>query len=357
MKKTPLNEVHRDEGAKMIDFGGWEMPLQYEGIIKEHKQVRKKCGLFDISHMGELIVKGEKAEENLQKIITNDLSQLNDGEVLYTVMCYPDGGIVDDFLVYRLNNDKFMLVVNAANTDKDREWIKDKLSDDVELDDISEDTALLAVQGPESYNLLEELAEFELKDIDSFESTTGKIDGVEVIISQTGYTGELGYELYLAAKDAEQLWQSIREKGKEYELLPVGLGARNTLRLEKRLCLYGNDLDENTHPLEAGLGWTVKFDKGEFIGRDKLIEYQEEGYSRRLVGFKMLDRGIARHGHKIKDGEEEIGEVSSGSYSPTLEENIGLAYVNQDYSKKGTKLNIELRGRTRQAEVVSTPFV
>ncbi len=357
MKRTPLNQVHRDLGAKVIDFGGWEMPVQYNGIISEHNAVRNDCGLFDVSHMGEIYFKGADALKNLQKLLTNDVSRLEDGQILYTPMCYPDGGIVDDLLVYRLEEDEYLLVVNASNTDKDFKWIKENSSGDVRIENQSPEYGQLALQGPNSKELLQQFTDINLDDLEYYWFERGKINGAEVILSRTGYTGELGYEIYLKPDQTVSLWESLMEKGKDYNLVPVGLGARDTLRLEKKFCLYGNDIDKNTHPLEAGLGWTVDFDKGDFIARDVLVKHKEEGYNRKLVGFKLIDRGIARHGYTIQADGKEIGVVTSGSFSPSLKENIGLGYIEKDKAGMGEKIDIIIRKKPVKAEIVKTPFV
>ncbi|MGM0602887.1 MAG: glycine cleavage system aminomethyltransferase GcvT [Bacillota bacterium] len=357
MKKTPLNETHKKLGAKMIDFGGWEMPVEYSSIIEEHKAVRKKCGIFDVSHMGEIIVSGKGAEDSIQRLITNDVTKLKEGEIVYTPMCKEDGGIIDDFLVYKLEDNKYLFVVNASNTEKDYKWISTHLLEDTAAENKSEDYALIALQGPESMNILQKLTNINLKELKYYNFNISEVAGVEAIVSRTGYTGELGYELYLPASEAEKLWESLMEAGKEHGLKPAGLGARDTLRLEKKMNLYGNDMTEENHPLEAGLGWTVKLDKGDFIGREKIKEYKENGYPRKLVGFKVTGRGIARHGYEVYHNEEKVGVVTSGSYSPTLEENIGLAYIDKEIIKEGREIEIKVRNRFVKAEIVEGVFV
>lgn len=359
MNKTPLNQVHRELDAKLIDFGGWEMPVQYSGILEEHKAVRGKCGLFDVSHMGEIKIWGDKALDMVQKLITNDASDMEIGRVIYSPMCYSDGGIVDDLLVYKTGEEEYLLVVNAANTEKDWDWIQENAIDGVKMENVSGEYAQLALQGPNSKDVLSEidLEDIDLEGMDYYWSAEGKIEGVPALISRTGYTGELGYEIYLAPEKAADIWKIIMEKGEDYGIQPVGLGARDTLRLEKKFCLYGNDIDSNTHPLKAGLGWTVVFDKDDFIGKEALVEIKEKGYDSRLVGFKMLERGIPRHGYKIKVEGQEVGEVTSGSFSPTLEENIGLGYVQKDKAEVGQEIEIVVRSREVAAEIVETPFV
>jgi len=357
IKKTKLNQVHADLGAKLINFGGWHMPVQYTGILDEHRAVRQKCGLFDVSHMGEILIEGENALEMVQKLITNNAQKLEDEQILYSPMCYPDGGIVDDLLVHRINANKYLLVVNAANTDKDWQWIQDNAIDNVNMENVSDDYAQLALQGPDSKDLLAEITDIDLDSMKYYWFTFGKVGGVEVLLSRTGYTGELGYEIYVAPDEVKGIWSKLMDKGESYGLQPVGLGARDTLRLEKNMCLYGNDISKDTHPLEAGLGWTVDLEKEDFIGKEALLKVKEEGYNKKLVGFKVLGRGIPRHGYKIEAKGEIIGEVTSGSFSPTLEENIGLGYVKKDYSKPGQKVAVKVRKREVEVEVVETPFV
>jgi aminomethyltransferase len=357
MKKTPLNHTHNVLGAKMTDFGGWEMPVEYSSIIDEHHAVRSHCGLFDICHMGEIMISGEKAAESVQKLITNDLKKLEYKKVLYTPICNEEGGIIDDLLVYMLGEDKFLLVVNAANTIKDFEWIKANAYPQTKVENLSDNYALLALQGPESKNVLKKLSDIELDDIDYYHFEEAEVAGVEMIISRTGYTGELGYELYFAADKAEEIWQRLIKAGEEFKLMPAGLGARNTLRLEKGYALYGNDIDENTNPIEAGLGWTVKLDGEDFIGRDSLLKIKEECCSRRLKGIVITGRGMARHGYDIYADGEKIGEVTSGSYSPSLKKSIAMGYLNEEYTKTGSKIQIKIRDRFVEAEVVELPFL
>ncbi len=357
MKKTPLNDVHRELGAKLIDFGGWEMPVQYAGIIEEHETVREKCGIFDVSHMGEIRVKGPEALNNVQRLVANDVERLEEGQILYSPMCYPDGGIVDDLLVYKIKDDEYLLVVNASNTEKDWEWIKENSLDNVELENQSNEYGQLAVQGPEAKNIINKLSDIDLDSMKYYCFACGEVAGKEVILSRTGYTGELGYEIYLQKEDAVEVWNKIMEVGKEYGLAPIGLGARDTLRLEMKYCLYGNDISKDTHPLEAGIGWTVSLDKEDFIGKDALVKHEEEGYDRKLVGFKLLGRGIPRHGYKVEHEGEEIGEVTSGSFSPSLKENIGLAYVKKELAEIGQEIEIVIRKKAVKAEIVKTPFV
>lgn len=356
LKKTPLNKVHHEAGARMIDFGAWEMPVQYEGIINEHNAVRKFAGLFDASHMGQIKVAGPDALTNLEYLLTNNIARLEIGQILYTPMCKENGGIIDDLLVYCTGEEEYLLVVNAANTEKDYQWIREKVRGDTSVEDLSANYALLALQGPEAARILKKLSTLSLDKLAYYTFIRGEVAGVDLILSRTGYTGELGYELYCNPEQAEYLWKELLNAGKENKLVPAGLGARDTLRLEKGYCLYGNDIDENRHPLEAGLSWTVKFDK-EFIGKESLLEYRENGYKQRLVGFKLIERGIARPTYKVAVDGQSIGEVSSGTYSPTLKENIGLAYLDQEYTETGQDIQIMIRNKQVSAKVVKTPFI
>lgn len=357
MKKTPLNQIHKELGAKMTDFGGWEMPVEYTGIIEEHKAVRNQAGLFDVSHMGEILISGENSAKSLQKIITNDLQKLGPGKIIYTPICKPDGGIIDDLLVYCLKEDSYLLVVNASNIEKDYKWIKENLLDKTEAENLSDKYAMLALQGPESKKILTQLTDIDLNSLDYYRFREAKVAGIEMIISRTGYTGELGYELYFQPDSAEKIWDELLEAGTDFGLQPCGLGARDTLRLEKMYALYGNDIDEKTNPYEAGLSWTVAVNKGDFIGREKLVEIEEKCCQRKLSPFKITGRGVARHGYDIFAGELKIGEVTSGSYSPTLEQGIGLAYLKSEYTEPGTEIEIKVRRRKIKAEVVKGPFV
>ncbi|WP_041595845.1 glycine cleavage system aminomethyltransferase GcvT [Halanaerobium hydrogeniformans] len=357
MKETPLNAIHKESGAKMTDFGGWEMPVEYSGIIEEHLAVRKRCGLFDISHMGELLLTGGGAEKSLQRIITNDAQLLDKGKVLYTLICNENGGIIDDLVVYKLQKNKFLLVVNASNTEKDFDWIKEHLDNDAQIENRTEHYAMLALQGPDSQKVLTKLTDLNLQEINYYRFKEGKVAGKDMIISRTGYTGELGYELYFKAEYAEKIWHDIIKAGKKFEILPAGLGARDTLRLEKGFPLYGNDIDENIDPYQAKLGWVVKLDKGDFIGKEKLKELKRKGIKRERTGFMIQGRGVARKGHKIYCEDQEIGEVSSGSYSPLLKKGIAMGYIKSDYIEPGNKVGIKVRKRFIDAEIVELPFV
>lgn len=341
----------------MIDFGGWEMPVHYTSIIKEHKAVRNSAGLFDVSHMGELKVSGKDALSNLQNILTNNFSKLSIGQATYTLMCNPEGGIKDDFLVYRIENEEYLLIVNAANIQKDFNWIKDNLEGDAKVENLSKNYGLLALQGPKSEEILEKITDVDLSEIKYFRSVDDKVKGIKTLISRTGYTGEKGFELYCNSEDAEKLWNEIMDTGDDYDLKPAGLGARNTLRLEKKLCLYGNDIDENTNPLEAGLSFAVDLQKDDFIGKEKIVEVKNKGIEKKLIGFKLIGRGIPRHGYDINIDEKKIGRVTSGSFSPSLDENIGLGYVDVEEAEIGNEIEIMIRNRKVEAEIVKTPFI
>ncbi len=357
IKKTPLNDIHKDMEAKMTNFGGWEMPVEYEGIIAEHRNVRENCGLFDISHMGEIMISGTGAEEFSDYLLTNNVAGMEIGKVIYSPMCYEDGGVVDDLMIYRLEKNKFMLVVNAANTEKDFEWIEKQAPEDVKIENATQKYGLIALQGPKAEEVLQQETEYTLSELQPFHHTRAEVAGTNMIFSRTGYTGEDGFELYLPIENLQEVWQKLLDAGEEAEIMPIGLGARDTLRLEKTLCLYGHELDEDINPLQANLGWTVKFQQGDFIGKKALLAYKDNGYERELSGFIIKGRGIARQGYNIVKAGELIGEVTSGSYSPTLDENIGLGYIDRNYAEIGNEIEIEIRRRKITAEIVETPFV
>ncbi len=362
MKKTIFNEIHKKLDAKMVEFAGFEMPIQYpKGILHEHKLVRSKVGVFDVSHMGEFEIKGKDALPYLQKISVNDASTLKPGKAQYSAMCYEDGGVVDDLIVYNLDENSYMTVVNASNIEKDLEWAKKNTEGfDVELNDISDEIHLLAVQGPESLKTLQPLTEVDLSEIKFYNFVYGKLAGVEMVISRTGYTGELGFELYFRGdfETAEKVWNAIFEAGEEYGIEPVGLGSRDTLRLEKGFCLYGNDIDKTTNTIEAKLGWITKIDKGEFNGKEALARVKEQKPRRKLVGFVVkTEKLIPRKGYQIMADGKPIGHVTSGNLSPILEKPIGMGYVKVEYKNPGTKIEISARNRTFPAEIVKTPFV
>lgn len=356
MKKTPLCNVHESLGAKMVDFAGWYMPVQYGSIMEEHETVRTKAGLFDLFHMGEFWLTGKDALACIQKIVTQDIEALSDRQIAYTPMCRPDGSIVDDLLVYRWNREKFFLVVNASNIDKDYKWMESQLSGDVCFENQSDQTALIAIQGPNAQEILQKLTRQKLKPIKFYWFTEGMVDGVRAIISRTGYTGEDGFELYFDPKYAEKLWNSLSEAGRDLGVKPIGLGARDTLRLEARLMLYGNDIHDGTTPIEANLDWTVKFEKGPFNGSDVLKKQKTSGTTKTLVGFEMGKGPAPRHGYPIMKDGRKIGEVTSGTLSPTLRKNIGLGYVTPDLKPVGSVFDVEIRGKALQASVIETPF-
>jgi len=358
MKKTAFYDNHIAMGAKIVEFAGFQMPLQYSGIIQEHKRVRSTVGVFDVSHMGEFEVRGPGAAAFVQRMTTNDVGKLSEGRVQYSTMLYDHGGIVDDLLVYHLG-ESFMLVVNAANIEKDFAWLKEHVTSDVELIDTSDETSLLAVQGPRSRDTLKKLTDTTLEDLAYYHWIEGTLAGVDVLISRTGYTGELGYEIYMRADPVSngKLFNALMEAGKEYDIEPVGLGARDTLRLEMGYCLYGNDIDESTNPLEAGLGWITKLKKGEFTGREALLKVKEEGVQRRLVGMVVEGKAFPRHGYDITTNGTPVGKVTSGTFSPILEKGIAMGYVPIDFTSEGTTLGIVIRGKTVSARVVKLPFL
>ena len=356
LKKTALHDVHASLGAKIIPFAGFLMPVQYRGIIREHLRVRTTVGIFDVSHMGEFELRGDGAAAFLNWITTNDVSRLSVGQVQYSAMCYPHGGIVDDLLVYRLA-DRYFMVVNAANLVKDRDWILEHLPRmGVEFADKSNDVTLLAVQGPRSADLLRSITPVDLSKLGYYRFLEGEVAGIASLISRTGYTGELGYEIYVHRSQSEVFWRALFRAGQPYEVEPIGLGARDTLRLEMKYCLYGNDIDATTNPLEAGLGWITRLDKGNFIGRDAVLALKERGAVRKLIGFEMMDKGIPRQGYPILHKGNQVGLTTSGNYSPMLEWGIGLGYLPVNLSSIGTELALDLRGRQRPIRVVETPF-
>ena len=339
----------------MVEFAGFLMPLQYTSIMAEHRRVRSTVGVFDVSHMGEIEFWGEGALEFLQRMTINDVSRLAVNQAQYSAMCYQDGGIVDDLLVYRFP-DHYMMVVNAANTEKDYQWLKEHQPPDVEIKNVSDQITLLAVQGRKSQPTLQKLTPLDLSTIRYYHFREGMLADIPMVISRTGYTGEDGFELYIDRKHSQRVWDAVMEAGREFNIEPVGLGARDTLRLEMKYCLYGNDIDQTTNPLEAGLGWLIKFDKGDFIGREALLKIKERGLTRRLVGFRMEVRAIPRHGYLIFKGDQRVGHVTSGAFSPCLGVGIGMGYVKREFSEVGSELEILIRGERARARVVETPF-
>ncbi|MCH8545098.1 MAG: glycine cleavage system aminomethyltransferase GcvT [Cryomorphaceae bacterium] len=358
MKRTVLTHIHENMGAKMVPFAGYLMPVQYSGLVNEHHAVRDAAGLFDVSHMGEFFVKGPEAEQLVQYVTSNDVSKLTIGKIQYSCLPNEQGGIVDDLLVYKLNHDEFMLVVNASNLDKDFQWISKHNRFDCTLKDHSENMSLLALQGPKAKEILSKLTNANLEDIPYYNFQLGEVAGIQnVIISNTGYTGAGGFELYIANESAELLWKALLSAGEDFGLHPAGLGARDTLRLEKAFCLYGNDINDETSPLEAGLGWITKLNT-EFVGKEAITALKEAGIERRLVGFEMIDRGIPRQDYPILNAEgEEIGKVTSGTQSPSLNKAIGLGYVQVDYKTPDTEIYIQVRKKQLKARVVKTPFL
>jgi len=363
MRRTQLYEVHA-KTAKMTTFAGFEMPLWYKGIAEEHLAVRNNVGVFDVSHMGRIIVTGEDAEHFLNYIVTNDVSTLTPNSALYTVMCNENGGIVDDTIVSRIAQDKFLIVPNAANREKDYKWlVKHAEGYNVKVEDVSEWSAMLAVQGPKAEKTLQELCPTDLSKIERFKCVSTELAGIEVFMSRTGYTGEDGFEVYVwnaspgNPDNAVKVWNAILEAGESFGIEPCGLGARDTLRLEAGLCLYGSDIDENTTPLEARLGFVVKFQKDSFIGKAALLRQKEEGVKRKRVGLLMMEQGIPRQGFKVYNDEgENIGQVTSGTFSPLLKCGIGMAYVQTQYAEEGNIVNVEIRGKKAKAKIVAFPF-
>lgn len=360
-KRTPFYQVHEKLGAKLIDFGGFDMPVQYQGIKQEHTAVRKRAGLFDVSHMGEIFVRGPKALDLIQKITINDASKLVPGKAQYTAMCYEDGGIVDDLLVYMFSDEEYMLVVNASNIEKDWDWIVSHNSMNADLENRSDDYALLALQGPKSIEILQKLTDTDVSAIKFYTFEEGSVAGEKgVIISATGYTGEKGFELYIDTKkaDAVKIWNELLTAGEEFGLEPAGLGARDTLRLEMGYALYGNDITKDTNPIEANLGWLTKLDKGDFIGKQAIAEVKEKGKTRKLTGF-VIDEGrnVPRSGYRILDDDgNDIGFVTSGTQSISLNKGIGMGYIHVDHANEGESILIQIREKEVNATVTTPPF-
>lgn len=361
LKRTPLNSAHRQMGGRMVDFGGWDMPVQYPaGTIEEHLRTRTHAGLFDVSHMGEIEVRGVHAIPFVNRITSNDVTKLVDGQAQYTALTTPEGTVIDDLLVYRFAANHLLLVVNAGTTDKDWEWIVSNYSSEaVELNNLSASYCQLAIQGPDAQSILQKLTDTPLDEIKYYHFKMGLVDTVEAIVSRTGYTGEDGFEVYATAERAEQLWNKLLDAGDTGSptgVLPCGLAARNTLRLEAGLALYGHEIDENTTLLEANLGWICKLDKGDFIGRESLARQKEAGVKRKLVGFEVTERGIARDDQEVIVAGERVGKVTSGSPAPFLKKNIGFAYVPVEHATVGQEIQIDVRGRLVGAQIVKAPF-
>lgn len=358
MKTVPLHQLHIRLGAKMVPFAGFEMPVRYSSDLDEHHTVRNAVGVFDVSHMGEFSVKGPGALALIQKVSANDASALYDGKVQYSYLPNATGGVVDDLLVYRIAEDDYFLVVNASNIEKDWNWIQSQNTEGAAMENLSDSLCLLAVQGPKATAALQKLTDVNLASMEYYTFKIGEMAGIkDVIISATGYTGAGGFEIYVKNEDAEKMWDAVFEAGAEFGIKPVGLGARDTLRLEKAFCLYGNDIDDETSPLEAGLGWVTKFTK-DFINSEALKSQKEAGLKRKLIGFEMIDRGIPRGHYELCDAEgNKLGEVTSGTQSPTLQKGIGLGYVPTEFSKTGTEIFVKVRDRLLKAQIVKTPFV
>ena len=358
MKVTAFNEIHKSLGAKMVPYAGYEMPVQYSGVNHEHMVVREGVGVFDVSHMGQFFAKGPEVEQLLQYITTNDVTKVEIGQAQYSCLPNDKGGIVDDLIVYKISNDEWMMVVNAANIEKDWDWVNKQNKWNVSLENKSDDISLLAIQGPKAIEAMQALTSINLKDIPFYHFQIGEFAGIpDVIISATGYTGSGGFEIYFKNEYAAQMWEKVMEAGKDFGIEPCGLAARDTLRLEKGYCLYGNDINDETSPLEAGLAWITKFDT-DFIAKDILLKQKEEGIKKKLVAFKMIEKGIPRHDYKIVDDyENTLGVVTSGTQSPILKEGIGMGYVASDFAKIGTNIRIQIRDKNILAEVVKAPFV
>ncbi|KGP72945.1 glycine cleavage system aminomethyltransferase GcvT [Pontibacillus yanchengensis] len=360
LKRTPLYPEFEKAGAKTVDFGGWEMPVQFSSIIEEHKATRGTAGLFDVSHMGEIYVEGPESEAFLQKMLTNDVSKLTPNRAQYTIMCYENGGTVDDLLIYKLAEQKYLLVVNAANTEKDFKWLKDNLSEEATVENHSHHYVQLAIQGPKAEMILQRLTETDLSEIKFFRFKQDvSFEGVEhkALVSRTGYTGEDGFEIYLDQESGQALWQSIVKTGEKDGLQPVGLGARDTLRFEANLALYGQELSSEITPVEAGLSFAVKTNKeADFIGKEVLKKQKEEGPARKLVGIEMIDKGIPRHGYPVFVEDEQVGFITSGTQSPTLDKRIGLALLPVAFTSEGQEVVVQVRKRKLRAKVVPTPF-
>jgi len=359
LKTTPLLDLHKELGAKLVPFAGWNMPIQFAGVLSEHTCVRERVGLFDVSHMGEIEVKGKDAKKFLQFLLSNNVEKMFDGSILYSLMCYETGGVVDDLLAYRFSENHYFLCVNASNSDKDYDWIARHASSfNVNIKNTSSETSQLALQGPYAKNVLQSLCDISLDDLSYYNFRKGMVNNVESLISRTGYTGEDGFELYLSPEKVSEVFRSLMEQGRSYGIQPIGLGARDTLRIEMGYPLYGNEIDNNPTPLDAGLGWVIKFDKGEFLGRGSLLKQKEQGSLRRkLVGLKLLTRGVPRAHYQVFKNGESVGEVTSGTFSPTLNTGVGLCYVSSEYSDIGNHLDMKIRDQLVATEVIQLPFV
>lgn len=355
VKKTALYDRHVQANARIVEFAGFLMPVQYRGIIDEHRKVRRSVGLFDVSHMGEFIIRGSDAGAFLQKITINDVSRIQVGQAQYTAMCKPDGGIVDDLIIYR-HPEHYLMIVNAGNLAKDWAWVQENAAAGVELENVSDGTALMALQGRNAQATLQPLTALDLDGIKLYRFAAGDVAGVPAMVARTGYTGEDGFEIMVEAERAEAVWDALLEAGRKFEIEPVGLGARDTLRMEMKYCLYGNDIDESTNPIEAGLGWITKLDKGPFIGADAIRKVKEQGPRRKLVGMVLEGRNIARHGYPVQRDGAKVGHITSGTLSPSLNIPIAIGYVATEFAAIGTALQVSIRNRLADAKVVKTPF-
>jgi aminomethyltransferase len=358
LRTTPLHARHRASSARMVPFAGWDMPVEYSGITTEHMAVRTRAGIFDVSHMGEIEIAGKNALAAVQRITCNDAGALEVGQAQYSGLLTPDGTFIDDLIVYRMAPSHFMLVANASNVKKDFAWIGEQVKEigDAAAVDTSSRYALIAVQGPASQDVLQPLTGLDLSELRYYWFGHGEVASARVTISRTGYTGEDGFEIFVPPNMADRVWQALLESGRSADVIPCGLGARDTLRLEAAMRLWGNDIDESTSVLEAGMGWIVGWSKGDFIGRDRLDEQRAQGVARKLVGFEMLDRGIARHGYPVVSGDRPIGVVTSGTQTPFLKKAIGMAYVPADMAAAGSEIDIDIRGRASKARIVPMPF-
>ncbi|WP_077368801.1 glycine cleavage system aminomethyltransferase GcvT [Anaerosalibacter sp. Marseille-P3206] len=356
-KKTPLYDEHVKQGGKIVDYAGWLLPVQYEGIIAEHGAVRTKAGMFDVSHMGEVTVKGKGALDYLQYLLTNDISVLEVNQVVYTFMCYPDGGVVDDLLVYKISEEEYLLVINASNTDKDFKWMQDQVKDfNVTVENISDEVGEVALQGPNAEKILSKLTDEDLSEIKFFHLKKDiMVADTKCLVSRTGYTGEDGFEIYTSKEGIVKVWNSILEAGEEYGIKPAGLGCRDTLRFEAGLPLYGHEISQDVSPIEGGFKFFVKLNKEDFIGKDALVK-QNENPTRKVVGFELIERGIPREGYEVQKDGNKIGYVATGYFAPTLKKNIGTALVDIDYSKKGTEFDVIIRNKPVKAQVINKRF-
>ncbi len=359
LKKTSLFSVYEKYGGKIVDYAGWAMPVQFEGLIQEHEAVRNAAGLFDVSHMGEIEVKGKDALAYLQYLLTNNFESMVDNQIIYSFMCYPEGGVVDDLLVYKYAADHYLLVVNASNKDKDYKWMLEHKGDfEVQILDNSPAVSEIAIQGPNSEKILQKLTDYDLSKIAPFYLVQNvKVSGADSMISRTGYTGEDGFEIYLSNEDAPVIWEKLMETGKDDGLKPAGLGSRDTLRFEASMPLYGNEISQDITPLEAGLGYFVKFDKGDYIGKESLLKQKQEGLKRKLAAFEMVESGIPRHGYDVLKDGEKIGFVTTGYHSPTLKKNIGFALVDSQFTELDSVIEIQIRKKAAKAKIIGKKFL